>query len=193
MAAHQADLELMHRVVARDDAAAADLMRQIGRDLYACARRLAPGTQAAEDLLQETMLGILQSAKRYDGRVSVRAWAFSILRNKAVDALRKRGRERVTAEEDPEAHRFDDAGAWREDADFCPWDREAELREVFELCLKGLADNQREVLALRALNQVEGREAADLLGLSRANFRQILHRARQAIRGCVDGKLGETE
>ncbi|MAE29808.1 MAG: hypothetical protein CMJ87_12645 [Planctomycetes bacterium] len=77
--------------------------------------------------------------------------------------------------------------------EFTPWDREAELRAVIELCMAGLSDTQREVLTLKALKDTDSRAAAEMLGLSFANFRQLLHRSRQAIRGCVAGKLGEQE
>ncbi|MDP6518895.1 MAG: RNA polymerase sigma factor [Planctomycetota bacterium] len=193
MDAQGTELELMRGVAVGDREAAEELARRLGPGLYASARRLLGNEQAAEDVCQEALLGILQSAGRYDGRVSLNAWAFAILRNKAVDALRRAGRERVQAMENPEAHLFTAAGAWRDGVEFTPWDREAELRAVIELCMAGLSDTQREVLTLKALKDTDSRAAAEMLGLSFANFRQLLHRSRQAIRGCVAGKLGEQE
>ncbi|MBJ02180.1 MAG: hypothetical protein CMK00_04825 [Planctomycetes bacterium] len=190
MGAHRTELELMRRVAERDMAAAEELARMLGPGLFTGARRLVSDEQQAEDICQEALLGILRSSGSYDGRVPLQAWAFAILRNKVVDALRKAGRERVFPDDDPEAHLFTAGGGGRADVEFTPWDREAELRAVIELCMAGLSAAQREVLTLKAFEGPDSREAAGMLGLTYDNFRQLLHRSRQAIRGCVDGKLG---
>ena len=49
----------------------------------------------AEDVVQEALAGALQGKDRFDSRASVRTWVLSILKNKIVDELRRRVRERT--------------------------------------------------------------------------------------------------
>ncbi len=183
------DLELAHRIAAGDEAAASELVGRLAGEMYGHAVRMLRDTQAAEDVVQETLLAMLQGIERYDGRTSLRAWGYGILRHKILDALRRRRREPVLADVDPERDSFTPAGGWRE-ADFRPWNEEAETLRVVEECLDRLPLPQREALELFALEGVPGKEAAEALGVSHANFRQILHRARAAMRRCVDQKMG---
>ncbi len=191
MTAHPEDLALARRIAVGDEAAAADFFRQHSGEMYGYARKMLGEAEAAEDALQEAMLGALRSIERYDGRVALRAWAFGILRHKITDAHRKRGRDFVVSSADPEAERFQAGGGWKDDVTFQPWDEKAELMEIVRRCMDELPHNQREVLLLRALEGLSTREAAELLELSEDNLRQVLHRARASVRRCTDRKAGE--
>jgi RNA polymerase sigma factor (sigma-70 family) len=46
---------------------------------------------SAEDAVQEAMLAALQGADRFGERAKLKTWVFSILRNKIVDIIRRRG------------------------------------------------------------------------------------------------------
>ncbi len=57
---------------------------------YSLAYRIVGSRSAAEDVTQEALLSIWRSGARYDrARGSVRAWTLGIVRNRAVDLLRK--------------------------------------------------------------------------------------------------------
>lgn len=185
-----ADLALARRVAAGDEAAAAELVRALGGELYGYARKVLGDPVQAEDVLQEALLGILRGAGGYDGRVRLRAWAFGILRHKITDALRRRGRDPLAGAADPEEDRFQADGSWQKGVTFQPWDENAELMEIVRRCMEDLPHNQREALVLRAVQGLSTREAARLLEVSEANLRQILHRARAAVRRCADQKAG---
>ncbi len=185
------DLDLARRIAGGDEAAAADFFRRLSGEMYGYARKMLGDPALAEDTLQEAMLGVLRSIERYDGRVALRSWVFGILRHKITDAHRKRGREFVVSSADPEEARFQAGGGWKEDVTFQPWDEKAELVEIVRRCMEELPHNQREVLVLRAVEGMSTREAAQLLELSEANLRQILHRARASVRRCTDQHAGE--
>ena len=53
------------------------------------------GPQEAEDALQETLIAALRAYPRLRANSNLRAWAFSIARNKAIDSARARGRRPV--------------------------------------------------------------------------------------------------
>jgi RNA polymerase sigma-70 factor (ECF subfamily) len=188
--AHASDLDLARRIGRGEAAAAEELVGSLGREMYGFARRMLGDATAAEDVLQETLLAILQGAGTFDGRVPLRAWGYGILRNKIVDAQRKRGREAIVADVDPERDSFDADGHWKSGA-FAPWNEHAEILDVVLACMETLPQQQRLALELSALQGMDGVEAAAALGVTPVNLRQILHRARAVVRKCAAAKLGE--
>lgn len=188
-AAHPDDLKLAQQIAGGDEAAAATFFQNHGGEMFGYARKMLTDANAAEDVLQEAMLGMLRSIGNYDGRVSIRAWAFAILRNKIVDQMRKSGRDLLVSSSDPEQENYDNSGQWKANQSIDPWNENAELLDIVRRCMEQLPHNQREALHLRAIEEMPAREIADVLGMSYANLRQILHRGRQSVRRCTDQHL----
>jgi RNA polymerase sigma-70 factor, ECF subfamily len=188
--AHPKDLELAQRVAAGEEQAATELFQNLSGEMYGYTRKMIGDSTLAEDVLQDALMGILRSINRYNGSTSLRTWGFSILRHKIVDAHRKRGRDRVVASVDPEGDRFDSGGHWKEDVTLDPWNENAEIVDVVRRCMEKLPDNQREALHLRAMEGLSAQEVAEVLEMSYANLRQVLHRSRKAVRRCADQALG---
>ena len=184
---HSLDLQLAARVASGDENAATEMFQRFAGEMFGYARKMVGDEATAEDVLQEAMVGVLRSAANYDGRVSLRAWAFGILRHKITDVFRKRGREILISSEDPERDSFLADGHWQ-DSGFQPWNESAELLEIVRKCMDDLPFNQREALELRALEGLSSQEAAEVLGVSPDNLRQILHRGRASVRKCTDAK-----
>jgi RNA polymerase sigma-70 factor, ECF subfamily len=85
-----ADEDLMP-IVAKEDPLAFEVFydRHAGA-AYSLAYRIVGDRQSAEDVTQEALLSIWRSGARYDrARGSVRAWTLGIVRNRAIDLLRK--------------------------------------------------------------------------------------------------------
>jgi len=188
----RADLALAERLKRKDESAADELFRSLGGELYGYAYRMLDDPGLAEDALQEAMIGALTNIERYDGSTSLRTWLYGILRHKIYDILRKTGREVPVRTPDPESGGFQD-GTWKDGVTVEPWDENAEMLDVVRSCIRSLPHSQREALLLRAVQGMTSQEAADVLQLSNANLRQVLHRARQAVRKCADTKLGRQE
>jgi RNA polymerase sigma-70 factor, ECF subfamily len=188
--AHPNDFELAQRVAAGEELAATELVQMLSGEMFGFTRKMIGDSNSAEDVLQDTLMGILRSIDRYNGSTSLRTWGFSILRHKIVDAHRKRGRDRVVASVDPESDQFDSGGHWKDGVTLDPWNENAEIVEVVRRCMEKLPDNQREALHLRAMDGLSAREVAEVLEMSYANLRQVLHRGRKAVRRCADQALG---
>ena len=191
-AKHQEDLALLARVASGDEAAAAEVIERLSGEMFGFARRMLAEEQAAEAALQEALLGLLRTAANYDGRESLRTWTFRILRNKIIDQYRRRGRDLVVSDADPEAASFNSTGHWK-DMGFQPWNESAEMLDVVRGCMDLLPHNQREAIQLKAIDEMSAAEAAEVLGVTVANFRQILHRGRASVRRCADAKSGGPE
>jgi RNA polymerase sigma-70 factor, ECF subfamily len=86
-----ADEELMPLIGAKDPAAFEVFYDRHGGVAYSLAYRIVGEKAAAEDVTQEAFISIWRSGARFDrARGSVRSWMLSIVRNRAIDALRSR-------------------------------------------------------------------------------------------------------
>jgi RNA polymerase sigma-70 factor, ECF subfamily len=85
-----ADEDLMPRIAAQDPIAFEVFYDRHGGAAFSLAYRIVGDRQAAEDVTQEALISIWRSGARYDrARGSVRAWTLGIVRNRAIDLLRR--------------------------------------------------------------------------------------------------------
>ena len=99
---------------------------------------------------------------------------------------------------DPGRFRDDDdpyPGHWRADAAPADWGPEpvllaAEFRAVLEKALAELPERQRAVVELRDVHGFDCEEVCQLLELTPANQRVLLHRGRAKLRGVLEGAIG---
>ncbi len=89
-----ADLDslLVQRIRSGDDGAWNDLIDRYEGRLLAFAESRVGDRIAAEDIVQETLIGFLTSLPNYDGRRPLESYLFSICAYKLTDLLRRRGR-----------------------------------------------------------------------------------------------------
>jgi RNA polymerase sigma-70 factor (ECF subfamily) len=168
-----------------------------GDYLYRFALARVGRPEAAEDLVQETLLAALQAAGRFAGRASERTWLTGILKNKLIDRLRQGGRTQTAtdlgATDDWLDGLYDRTGHWkaapgRWGADPAEVLQRREFWEAFQCCLAGLPDRLRAVLSLRLLDEVPAGEVCQALAISPSNLWTLLHRARLRLWHCLDGK-----
>ncbi len=85
-----ADEDLMPLVGRKDPDAFAVFYDRHGGAAYSLAYRIVGDRSTAEDVTQEAFLSIWRSGARYDrARGSVRSWTLGVVRNRAIDALRR--------------------------------------------------------------------------------------------------------
>jgi RNA polymerase sigma factor (sigma-70 family) len=123
------------------------------------------GRQEADDCLQETLLSALRAYPRLRPGSNVRAWLFTIARNKAMDSHRSRRRQPVPvgAAEDAAGHASDDG--------LRPGGPDEELWGA----VRGLPTKQRAAVTLRFTGDLSHREIATVLDCSEAAARRSLH------------------
>jgi RNA polymerase sigma-70 factor, ECF subfamily len=136
--------------------------------------RVGGDRQAAEDIAQETFLAAFEALERYDGRAAMLTWLCGIARHKVVDHYRRRQRlerARLALERLPE---FATEPTERLERD--------ELRQRVLATLHGLPAHYQQVLTLKYIDHLSGRQLADHLGLSEEAAESLLARARAAFR-----------
>ncbi len=156
----------------------------------------------AEEVVQETWIAVLQSLDRFEGRSSLATWIFRILVNVARSRHRKESRslpfsslfQRDGSGDAVDGDRFDRAGLWSRPPS--PWssvpeDRllSSETRDQLDAALRTLPEKLRQVIVLRDVAGWSGEEVSSFLGISPANQRVRLHRARAVVRRSLEAYL----
>ena len=134
--------------------------------------RLPGDPEDAEEVLQEALVRVARSWKSFRGEAQFRTWLFRIV----INAFR----DWVAARKPTES--LDEDVADRRVADPCSEAATAELERLVAARVSALPPRQREVVILTCYEGLSPREAADALGISRANVHATLHVARQRLR-----------
>jgi RNA polymerase sigma-70 factor (ECF subfamily) len=157
-----ADEELMPLIGSRDPEAFAVFYDRHGGAAYSLAYRIVGERGGAEDVTQEAFISIWRSGARFDRtRGSVRSWTLSIVRNRAIDALRSRAGkapklgfdDEAILEQRPAAERTEEEAMRRETA--------SEVRGVLGI----LPDEQSKVIELAYFGGFSQSEIARMLSL----------------------------
>jgi len=211
-AARDPDAALVAALRAGDEDAFATLVARYHGTLKRIARMYVATDAAAEDVVAETWLAVVDGLDRFQGRSAFRTWLFQIVSNRA----KTRGvRERRTVpfasvggaggegdEPTVPADRFQrdgDAapGAWA--APPRPWEdperrlASLEARDRLRAAIAELPERQQAVLTLRDVEGLDADEVAELLDVSPGNQRVLLHRARAKVRAALEDYFADDE
>jgi RNA polymerase sigma-70 factor (ECF subfamily) len=140
--------------------------------------------QAAEDVLQETLIAVWRGAGGFAGRSSTRTWLFAIARRRAATALRRSGAglaDRTVELPD------DQPGA-------APGPEELVMRRAdvdrVGRAARTLSPAHREILLLACVHDMTGTEIGEILGVPTGTVKSRLARARQALVRALAGDAG---
>jgi len=196
---HPGEFHLVAALREGDEAAFLSLVQHYHSSMLRLARVFVRTDAVAEEVAQETWLAVLQGISAFEGRSSLRSWIFSILANRARTRAQREGRSATLSsfeeqEQQPavEPSRFFPPDhTWFPDGWSAPPSSWAEdrllMKETLELLQKaidGLPPGQRQVIVLRDVEGCSAEEVCAALGVSDANQRVLLHRARSKVR-CV--------
>lgn len=153
-----ADLGLMRRVVLGDDAALGALLRAHWPALVGYAAQMLGDSDAASDAVQQAFARLWESRSAWKPSGPVRSYLYRLVRNGAIDELRRRSVRSFWAERDE----------LRPPAPPTPLEEttENEMRGALDRALQLLPRKRREVLVLAHLHGLSYREIADTLGIS---------------------------
>ena len=180
--------DFIARLRAGDDAAFEELVRSHGGRMLAVARRFLP-EEDARDAVQDAFLSASKAIDRFEGTARLSTWLHRIVVNAALMKLRTRKRRPEESIEDllprfrEDGHLAEPASPWRESVQQSLERQEA--REAVQAGIQQLPESYRAVLLLRDVEEHTTQEAAALLGITPANVKVRLHRARQALRGLL--------
>ncbi len=193
------DAELVERAQAGELDAFEALTNRYERRVYSLALRMLRHEQDAEDVTQQTFLSALQSLAAFRQDAAFATWLFRIATHAALKVIRKRkGRETVSLEEATEETGGRDIiphpeyiADWRQSPDELV--RKNETRRLLDDALAKLDEKHRMVFLLRDVEGLSVKETAEALGLSEANTKVRLLRARLHLREELTRLLADPE
>ncbi len=200
------ETSLIAELRAGDERAFATLVDLHGPALLRVARGYVPSREIAEEVVQEAWVALLKGIHAFEGRSSLRTWLFAVMINIAKARGIKERRDSDVAiiaytggSVDPARFRAADdpwPGHWRDDAMPSPFPETPEgsvlgdeLVDVATRELAKLPARQRIVVTMRDVLGFESGEVCELLDISVANQRVLLHRGRSAVRAVLEDYL----
>jgi len=204
--ASAAEAELLARLRAGDEQAFEALVTRHYGTMLAVAQTYVKGRSVAEEVVQETWLGVIQGLDRFQGRSSLKTWILSILVHKAKTrgvreartvpfaSLGPEGDERAVAPERFRGAQDAFPGHWR--AYPGNWHASAEVtvqdRETLRVAMRAIAElphAQSTVIRMRDVEGYSPEEVCAALDVSEGNQRVLLHRARSRVRSALERHL----
>jgi RNA polymerase sigma-70 factor (ECF subfamily) len=180
------DEELLQRSAAGDRHAFELLVERHGDALFRFASRVCRTGRDAEDALQDGLLAAWRGAATFRGDSAVRTWLFHVV----VHACRRHHRRRAG---EPPHMESAEAAASAPSREPLPDGTVAarQLGAALDEALAAMAPEAREVLVLRDVEGIEGREVADALNLTVPAMKSRLHRARLELKERIEAILGQ--
>jgi len=180
------------RLRSKDPEAFEEMVRKFGSRLFATARRYLRSEADALDVLQDTFLCAFRSMGTFKGNSQLSTWLHRILINSALMHLRanKHRPDDLQVDIDQLLPHFDGRGHWVHEPAWTASVQKtlevADTRSVVRRCIDRLPETYRVVLILRDIDELDTTETASLLGLTEANVKVRLHRARQALKAVLE-------
>ncbi|MDQ6832635.1 MAG: sigma-70 family RNA polymerase sigma factor [Chloroflexota bacterium] len=203
------DARLIGELRRGDEVAFVSLVTQYHTAMVRVAMLSVHNRAVAEEIVQETWLGVLQGLDRFEARSSLKTWIFRILFNRARTRLQRERRsvpfsalmsdthdpfvdpERFLPADHPSAagHWLSPPRCWGEtpESDFLRSETRAHIQKV----IATLPPGQQAVITLRDIEGWTASEVSSILEISEANQRVLLHRARSRVRQALEGYFGE--
>lgn len=193
----QTDDALVARVVEGDEDAFVALVSRYERSLFRVARTFVKDDGQAEDVVQETWMGLLRGIHKFEGRASFKTWLFRVLANRArTRAVREARYVPIDQTDEPATldGQFEADGRWRVPPQEWKITPERlllsdEVRDLVEATLAELPATQRAVVELRDVDGLDGNEVCNILGITETNQRVLLHRGRTKLRSALAARL----
>jgi RNA polymerase sigma-70 factor (ECF subfamily) len=192
--------ELLDRLRRGDEAAFDRLVDSLHGPLLAFARTFTRSPSLAEDIVQETWMGVVRGLDGFEGRASLRTWIFGILVRRARTLTARESRRDLAplgpGEAGPEGPEWEPGagrkGLWDKAPE--PWTgldpgqiyEAVEALQVVRAALEALPEAQRQSVLLRDVEGLSTEEVCNILGLAETNLRVQLHRGRARVRRALD-------
>ena len=208
--ARGSDAELINALKAGDETAFLDLVNAHNPVLLRVAMTYVSSRAVAEEVVQETWLGVLKGLDRFEQRSSLKTWIFRIAANIARTRAVREGRclpfSSLTGMDDERS--VDPDRFFPPDHPRCPghWARgpaawetpeerlpSGETRDVILAAIEQLPPAQRLVVTLRDIQGWSAEETCHALELTDGNQRVLLHRGRSKLRAALERYLSPVE
>jgi len=187
------------------ESAARRWIAEHGDSLWKFALARTRSKEAAEEIVQETVLAAMQGFDSFAGDSSERTWLLGITAHKIADHFRRARRAESPRSPgiSPDATcmcatcrgMFTEKGMWACVASKWPDIKlsaaeKTEQAEALRACVDALPPGQSEAVWLRDILGIPASEVCKAMNLTDTNLWSRMHRARVALRSCLETKFG---
>jgi RNA polymerase sigma-70 factor (ECF subfamily) len=183
------DAELVRRAQAGELAAFEELVSRHEQRVYTLARRIVRQEQDAEDVTQLTFLSALEHLDTFRGESSFATWLSRIATHAALKVIRKRKGLPTKSLDDDSLPHPEYIADWRESP--AELATRSETQRLIDAALAELDERYRLVFLLRDVEGFSVKETSEALGLSEANVKVRLLRARLELREKLTRAFGD--
>jgi RNA polymerase sigma-70 factor (ECF subfamily) len=187
---------LVERARQGDFEAFDQLVTRFERRIYTLALRIVKSPEDAQEVVQETFLSALQNIQGFRGDARFSTWLIRIATNHALKILRKKHRytevpieDSPSGEEDTPLPRPEYIADWKDTPAQIAARQEA--GRILEQALESLEEKYRLVFLLRDVEGMSTADTAQSLGITKANVKVRLLRARLMLREQLTRIFGE--
>jgi RNA polymerase sigma-70 factor (ECF subfamily) len=174
---------LLSRCALRDQEAFSALYAASSSKLFGVAVRITRRRDWAEEVLQESYVKIWHHAGSYDsGKSAPMTWMTAIVRNRALDWLRRPQEVRTSEEQETLLSAIPDEGPGPEDLASLA----AQARRLHE-CMAHLSDDQKRSIKLAFFNGLSHGELAEKMGKPLGTVKTWIRRGLDRLKGCLEG------
>jgi len=149
--------------------------------------------ELAKDLVQETFVAGLNSAKNFKGSASERTWLVAILKRKVIDHYRKINSKKGKAEVRMSYKDGNEEGRWLEEQVADPFSKtendsieNEELGEAIQECIMKLPPKQAQVFTMKTIQGLSTEDICNELDINPSNLWVLVFRARKALMNCLN-------
>jgi RNA polymerase sigma-70 factor (ECF subfamily) len=190
------DQDVLEGLRRGEPAAVERLVARYGGRAYGLAFRIAGNRQDAEEVVQDAFWAIVWNVGHFRGEAAFGSWLYRIVANVAYQNLRGRRRCWQDVPLDDALPVFDQHGQHAEPiVDWSPRLQDparcTDLRLLLDAAMNELPASYRTVVVLRDVEGLSHREISDAIGITVANVKVRLHRARLFLRKSLAGRLAE--
>ncbi|HWV13990.1 MAG TPA: RNA polymerase sigma factor [Cellvibrio sp.] len=190
--------QLIADLIAGDDRAFCEIIKRYQHIMLAVGRAIA-GDIFADDIVQDAWLAVYKNIGKFEQRSSLKTWIMIIVSNEAKARLRRESR-RVSLEEldgEVPGSYLDNAGFSSDGHRLAPtpfWHNESpqelleekQLQQCINKTLDTLPPTQKAAFILRDIEQESFDNISNILQVSAANVRVLVHRARLTLMQVID-------
>ncbi len=172
--------QLLRDVAGGDEAAFAALYQATSPKLLAVALRILRTRELAEEVLQEAYFKVWERAGDYDPAIAApMTWLAAIVRNRALDEVRRRGNRPATGESDLENLPGDD------EHPLVALELAEDVARLMH-CLEGLEADKRQMVRLAYLDGMSRAALAERFDRPEGTIKTWLHRSLAQLKGCLE-------
>ncbi|HRO46984.1 sigma-70 family RNA polymerase sigma factor [Agriterribacter sp.] len=184
------EAEIIGRVIDGEKALYEIIVRRFNPYLYKIGRSYNYNHEDTQDLMQETFIDAYKNLLQFEGRAGFKTWIIRIMMN---NCYRKRGKASFKNEIMQDANEYSTPMFSNRNNDPDKIIQNRELGHIVENALRKIPFDYRMVFSLREINGLNVSETAEMLGISEANVKVRLNRAKIMLRRDIENAYSANE